>query len=169
MYRPSMYGKHDETMLRFADLFHSCPACQNIEMRPNQVETFDNDGIFIDTKTGRQMGYDWEYRDRYFENCQFGFDSLGQYERKLEKPSIQIALQCDATETGIAVGWHKDWLREKQVRRPLLTDSRKKEDGTLRYTKKFCIYSFEQMDAFKRMIAAALAQGIYSSEIFTVD
>lgn len=168
MYRPSMYGKHDDTMLHFADLFHRCPVCRNIEMRPNQVETFDNDGIFIDTDTGRQIGYDWEYRDRYFANCRFKFEDLGQYERKLEKPSIQVSLQCDATETGIAVGWHEDWLKEKRVRRELLTDSRQKEDGTLRYTKKFRIYSFEQMDCFKRMIAAALERGIYSAEIFTV-
>ena len=31
-------------------------------------------------------------------------------ERKLRKDCIQIAIQCDSTETGIAVGWHEDWL-----------------------------------------------------------
>ena len=57
------------------------------------------------------------------------FESLGQYDRKLRKPSIQIALQCDSTETGIAVGWHEDWLQEERERRALRTDSSWKEYG----------------------------------------
>ena len=60
-----------------------------------------------------------------------GIRSLGQYERKLRKPSIQIALQCDSTETGIAVGWHEDWLQEERERRALRTDSSWKENGSM--------------------------------------
>ncbi|MCM1192506.1 MAG: hypothetical protein NC123_01290 [Butyrivibrio sp.] len=166
MYRPSMYKKHDETMLNFVQLFNSSPVCENIEMRPNEEETYDNDGIFIDVRTNRSIGYDWEYRDRYFANCKLAFDSLGQYERKLKKRSIQIALQCDSTETGIAVGWHADWLEEARENRALKTDSAQKEDGTIRYTDKFKIYSFKDVDSFKEMVADALRLGVYSSEIF---
>ncbi len=166
MYRPSMYNKHDETMLRFAEIFNQSPVCRNIEMRPNPEETYDNDGIFIDINTNRSIGYDWEYRDRYFENCNFAFKSLGQYERKLIKQSIQISLQCDSTETGIAVGWHEDWLQEEREKRALLTDSSWKEDGSIRYTTRFKIYSFEQVDSFKNMVASAMQMHIYSSEIF---
>ena len=85
MYRPSMYNKHDETMLKFVEKFNGSLVCKNIEMRPNKVETYDNDGIFIDIYTNQSIGYDWEYRDRYFEHCKLEFDTLGQYERKLEK------------------------------------------------------------------------------------
>lgn len=166
MYRPSMYDKHDKTMLNFAERFNRSPICKNIEMRPHPVETFDNDGIFIDVNTNRSIGYDWEYRDRYFSNCKFVFDSLGQYERKLRKSSIQIALQCDSTETGIAVGWHEDWLQEEKERRALRTDSSWKENGTTRYTTRFKIYSFEQIDSFKNMIACAMRLQVYSSKIF---
>lgn len=166
MYRPSMYDKHDETMLNFAEKFNKSPVCRNIEMRPNPVETYDNDGIFIDINTNRLIGYDWEYRDRYFEHCKLKFKSLGQYERKLRKPSIQIALQCDSTETGIAAGWHEDWLREERERRALRTDSLWKENGYIRYTTRFKIYSFDQIDSFKNMIASALQLQMYSSEIF---
>lgn len=166
MYRPSMYTKHDETMLNFAERFNKSPVCRNIEMRPNPSETFDNDGVFVDTNTNRTIGYDWEYRDRYFENCRLAFESLGQYERKLKKPSIQLSLQCDSTETGIAVGWHEDWLKEEKEKRALRTDSSWKEDGTIRYTTSFKIYSFAQMDSFKRMIFRAMQLQVYSAEIF---
>ena len=166
MYRPSMYDKHDETMLHFAERFNNCPVSRNIEMRPNPVETYDNDGIFIDVNTNCSIGYDWEYRDRYFAYCKLAFESLGQYERKLRKPSIQIALQCDSTETGIAVGWHEDWLQEEKEKRALRTDSSWKENGSTRYTTRFKIYSFEQIDSFKNMVASAMRMQVYSSKIF---
>lgn len=169
MYRPSMYGKHDETMLHFAEIFNASQVCKNIEMRPNPTETYDNDGIFIDVNTNRAIGFDWEYRDRYFANCKLAFKSLGQYERKLKKPSIQISLQCDSTETGIAVGWHEDWLQEEREKRALLTDNPWKEKGSIRYTTRFRIYSFEEVDSFKDMIAGAIALQIYSSKIFEIQ
>ena len=37
----------------------------------------------------------------------------------LRKDCIQIAIQCDSTETGIAVGWHEDWLVEAKENRSL--------------------------------------------------
>ncbi len=166
MYRPSMYQKHDETMLNFAELFNNCHEHRHILMRPNPEETFDNDGVFVDVNTNNSIGFDWEYRDAHFANCHFDFNSLGQYERKLQKPSIQLSIQCDSTVTGIAVGWHEDWLSERKEMRSLLTDSIVRERGTIRYTKKFRIYSFEQVNIFKAMIANAMRMRIYSSKIF---
>lgn len=168
MYRPSMYSKHDETMNNFAVLFNSLSIHKNIEMRPNPVETFDNDGIFIDIITNRSIGYDWEYRDRYFSYCKLAFESLGQYERKLKKTSIQLSLQCDSTETGLAVGWHEDWLVEERERRALRTDYYQKENGAIRYTENFRIYSFEEVDRFKNMVASAMRLQLYSSKIFAL-
>lgn len=166
MYRPSMYNKHDETMLNFVKKFNNSPVNPNVEMRPNLIETFDNDGIFIDVVLNRFIGYDWEYRDRYFAYCKLAFKTLGQYERKLRKPSIQLAIQCDSTETGIAVGWHNDWLQEKREKRSLRTDSMWKENGSIRYTTQFEIYSLEQIDSFKNMVARAIQLEMYSSKIF---
>lgn len=166
MYRPSMYNKHDETMLNFARIFNDCPEYGYIRMVPNEVETYDNDGVFVDVRSNITIGYDWEYRDRYFANCRLAFDSLGQYERKLRKNSIQLAIQCDSTETGIAVGWHEDWLKEERESRRLRTDSMVKENGNTRYTKNFEIYSFEHINLFKAMVANAMRMGIYSSRIF---
>ena len=166
LYRPSLYDKHDETMNRFAEMFNRLEIYRNIIMRPNPVETFDNDGVFIDIETNRSIGYDWEYRDRYFAYCKLAFESLGQYERKIKKPSIQLSLQCDSTVTGVAVGWHEDWLNEEREKRSLKTDYSKKEKGTLRYTTNFRIYSFEELDSFKHMVATAMRLQLYSSKIF---
>lgn len=135
-------------------------------MRPNPEETYDNDGEFVNVRTGEKIGFDWEYRDKYFENCKFRYNSLGQYERKLRKPSIQISLQCDSTETGVAVGWHQDWLIEKKEHIELSTDYSVKEKGTTRYTTKFKIYPYENIGEFKKMIAYAMEHKIYSSEVF---
>lgn len=167
MFRPKLYNKHDETMLSFAEKFNNCPVCKDVEMRPNPEETYDNDGIFINVKTNNSFGFDWEYRDKYFSNCKLAFDSLGQYERKLRKPSIQLSLQCDSTETGIAVGWHSDWLLEEMETRALATDYRyKQKNGRVRYTKKFRIYSYEQIDSFKRFVSDALDLSIYTLEAY---
>lgn len=48
MYRPTLYSKHDQTMNDFANLFNRFPDYRHIEMRPNPVETYDNDGVFLD-------------------------------------------------------------------------------------------------------------------------
>ena len=136
-------------------------------MKPNDEETYGNDGYFIHSN-GQKIGYDWEYRDRYFSNCRLQFDTLGQYERKLSKDCIQIAIQCDSTETGIAVGWHEDWLVEAKENRSLATDFERKEQGNTRYTHKYKIFSYEEVDNFKRMISTAMKLHVYSYEIYDI-
>lgn len=167
MYRPSMYNKHDESMYAFAELFNNCKVCNDVIMKPNDEETYGNDGYFIHSN-GQKIGYDWEYRDRYFSNCRLQFDTLGQYERKLSKDCIQIAIQCDSTETGIAVGWHEDWLVEAKENRSLATDFERKEQGNTRYTHKYKIFSYEEVDNFKRMISTAMKLHVYSYEIYDI-
>lgn len=156
MYRPSKYGKHYESMEAFAQLFNDCPVCPNLKMLPIQDETFLDDGDIIDESSGKKFGFGWEYRDRYFSNGKFRFDTLGQYERKIIKPSIQLSIQCDSTETAVAVAWHEDFKRENQITLLLDTDYIDKQLGQTRYTKSFRIYMYEDIADFKRMIQRAL-------------
>lgn len=165
MYRPSMYNKHDQTLGAFVDLFNNSSTLPNIIMKPNEIETYDNDGEIIDCLTNQSIGFDWEYRDRYFENCNFQFDSLGQFERKIVKPSIQLSIQCDSTETGIAVAWHEDWLREDKEKRNLSTDTIA-ELGTVRYTKSFKIYSNDDIHKFKKMLDKAFRNNTFNKNSF---
>lgn len=163
MYRPSLYSKHDETMNSFSELFNNCEVCKNLVMRPITEETFIDDGEFIDTNTGRRFSFDWEYRDRYFSNGVFKFDTLGQYERKIVKPSIQLSIQCDSTATAIAVAWHEDFKRENKTKLSLATDYRKKQYGAVRYTHKFKVYFYKDIVEFKKMIQRAFDTVLDSS------
>lgn len=166
MYRSSLYQKSDETLKNFSRIFNMDKSYPHLRFIPNRTETYDNDGIIYNELTGTFIGFDWEYRERYFSNCNFQFETLGQYERKLIKPSIQLAVQCDATETGIAVGWHEDWLKENQKNLNLLTDNEEKQYGTVRYTKKFKVYSYENLEKFKEMLDNAFNNSKFNSESF---
>ena len=55
---------------------------------------------------------------------------------------------------------------EIQEKRRLDTDYNLKENGSIRYTDKYLIYSYEEIDKFKEMISMAMSKGIYSSKIF---
>ena len=56
-----------------------------------------------------------------FNNCKVCNDVIMKPndEETYGKDCIQIAIQCDSTETGIAVGWHEDWLVEAKENRSL--------------------------------------------------
>ena len=165
MYRSSLYQKSDETLKNFSRIFNMDKTYPHLRFIPNQTETYDNDGIIYNELTGTFIGFDWEYRERYFENCKFYFDSLGQYERKIIKPSIQLAIQCDSTETGIAIGWHEDWIKENKIQLNLATDG-KKQFGTVRYTKNFKIYSYKGISQFKAMLNKAFEKSQFNHEAF---
>lgn len=166
MYRPSKYNKHNESLENFAKLFNDEQSAKHIVMEPIDEETYDNDGKFVNIKTGEEIGFDWEYRDRYFSNGVFSFDSLGQYERKLIKKSIQLSIQCDNTQTAILVAWHEDFLLENKVKIGLATDSPRKQYGGVRYTKRFKIYSYQEIKEFKKMIEKAFTSGDLNASIF---
>ena len=161
MYRESTYEIHNETMDHFAELFNSCRECPNLEFIPNPEETFGNDGYIIDHDSGKSIGYDWERRDDHFKNGEFDFDTLGQYERKLIKDNIQISLQCDETDTAVAVGWHKDWLKEVKTIKALKTDSKKKQQGEVRYTREFKIFKYDEISELKRYIDEMIKTDAY--------
>ena len=165
MYKPSLYNKHDQTLNEFADKFNSCTACQNLKMYPITEETFIDDGEIVDENTGKRFSFDWEYRDKYFSNGRFAFDTLGQYERKIIKPSIQLSIQCDSTATAIAVAWHEDFKKENKIMLSLDTDYSKKQFGAVRYTHAFKIYMYSEIDDFKEMIQRAFNTA-YNCSVF---
>ena len=161
-----MYNKHDETMNKFTELFNNCSHYTNLQMQPITEETFVDDGIIIDTTSNKNFGFDWEYRDKYFSNGKFVFETLGQYERKIIKPSIQLSIQCDSTFTAIAVAWHNDFKKENQVLLNLSTDYNKDQYGKVRYTHAFKIYKFDNIISFKAMIQRAFYNDEFSSKSF---
>lgn len=170
MKRPSWYPKHNSSLDKFCKLFNDEGKFKNLVIEPITEETYDNDGVIRDIETGMTIGFDWEQRanPKHFSNCQFAYDSLGQFERKIRKRSIQISIQCDYTETGIAVGWHEDWLKENSLTRYLATDS-EDEHGIVRYTKSFRIYSYDQMTEFKAMLNRAMKHNVLNHKAFSCN
>lgn len=166
MWRPSKYQEHNLSLDKFKDLFNNCGYYNNIIINPIEEETFEDDGYIIDTNTQQKIIFDWEKRDRYFSNGKFRFDSLGQFERKIRKPQIKLSLQCDSTDTAVAVAWHEDWRRENRIDLNLSTDYINDEYGTVRYTKSFKIYKYSEMEQLKAMIQRAFDNNEYNKSTF---
>lgn len=160
-----MYDKHNESLERFKALFNNCNLNDEIKMKVYKKETYESDGEIIDNKTQKSIHFDWEYREKYFKNCKFAFNTLGQYERKLIKPVIDISIQCDSTETGVVVGWHEDWLKENKTNLNLSTDS-SDQYGTVRYTSNFKVYSYKNISDLKAMLRRAFDKNTFNHEVF---
>lgn len=165
VYRPSKYDMSQSSLKHFSNVFNRCfPPC-DVRCVPNATETYDNDGYFINSKD-QIIGFDWEIRDRYFSHGIFRFDTLGQYERKIKKSSIQLSIQCDQEQENIIVSWHEDFFNEHQQKVPCITDSIKQSECRVRYTKHFRIYSYRTIFKFKAMLLNAFLIG-YNHKAWT--
>lgn len=169
MYRKSKYHISQASLEYFATRFNQSPVHKNLEWRVINTETYKDDGKFLDVDTGKTMGFDWEIRDNYFENGEFKYDTVGQYERKMTKPSIKISLQSDKDCYAIIVAWHEDFFKENIQKMNLATDTEvKQKDAEVRYTKHFKIYTINEIDKFKEMIYYAMSNDIYDAEYSAV-
>lgn len=159
MYRPSTYNAHNESMNAFVSIFNGCVLFPNIVMKPKEKEDYQCDGYFVNVNTGEQIGYDWEIRDKYFQNGQFEFETLGQYERKIIKADIELSLQADSTQTAVAVAWHNDFKNTDVLNRRLSTDTKYKQKGQTRETNKFWIIRYEDIAKLKEILHIAFETG----------
>lgn len=167
MYRPSTYHISQASLEYFANRFNAIQEYKNIRWEYIQEETFDCDGFFIDIHTGKTIGFDWEIRQSdAFSNGVFKFPTLGQYERKIKKESIDLSIQSDKEISSIIIAWHDDFKKECLTSISLATDTSDKEDGQIRYTSNFKIYHIEDMLLFKQMIATAFKTGIKNHTVF---
>ena len=165
MYRESKYEISAKSLKYFAELFNEEDKFPHIKIYPIEEETFIDDGYIKNELTGQKIGFDWEIRDKYFENGVFRFDSLGQFERKIIKPSIELSIQCDKTQTAVIVAWHQDWKKENPEIKHLSTDH-EDQIGKVRYTKFFKIYKYSDIENFKKMIAYAFATNKFDHSVF---
>lgn len=170
MYRPSQYNKSQASLEFFANHFNALPYLQNIRWICIAEESFDNDGYFVDLASGQMIGFDWEIRDDgSFEDGVFRYKTLGQYERKIKKSSIQLSVQCDSTFTTVMVAWHDDFKKEPVQNVPCKTDNGVQSSAQERYTDKFRIYSFSDMRQLKDMLAYAFANKCFDYRSFCMD
>lgn len=166
MKRPSLYQQHEDTLKHFTDIFNNTKDGIPLVMQVYHTENFRDDGVIVNTKTGKRVAFDWEYRDRYFKSGIFRFKTLGQFERKIKKAEIGLSMQSDSDETAILIAWHQDFKREKEQKVTLKTDHNYREYGSVRYTNKFKIYKHIEITEFKRMVFRALKTDAYDHTVF---
>ncbi|NOZ74008.1 MAG: hypothetical protein GXO90_01325 [FCB group bacterium] len=166
MKRPSMYPHHEASLKKFTDLFNKQRDGLSLVMQIYQTENYRDDGIIVDTRSGKRITFDWEKRDRYFRSGEFRFSTLWQFERKLKKDEIGLSLQCDSDETAVLVAWHRDWLKEPMKTHRLLTDSPGKEMARVRETRHFKIYRYSEIILFRKMLSTALTTGRFEYSVF---
>ena len=167
MKRPSMYQAHEDSLKKFTDLFNSCRDRLPLVMQIYQTENFRDDGVIVNTRTGKRVAFDWEIRDKYFNNGKFAFKELRQFERKIKKEEIGLSLQCDREETAVIVAWHEDWLKSKPIPVKLATDFKWSENNLVRSTTKFKILSYDEVGDFRAMLYRALGNGQFNYLAFS--
>ncbi|MFH1852627.1 MAG: hypothetical protein ABIA75_09805 [Candidatus Neomarinimicrobiota bacterium] len=166
MKRPSMYDRHEQSLRKFAELFNAVRDGLPLVMQIYQTENFRDDGVIVDTRSGKRITFDWEIRDKYFSRGKFEFSELRQFERKIKKAEIGLSLQCDREETAVLAAWHEDWLRSEPLPVRLSTDYRWNEANLVRSTRHFRIFDYEKMDRFRSMLAQSLATECYNHSVF---
>ena len=77
MKRPSMYNRHEPSLKAFVEKFNNVKDDLGLVMKIYNTENFRDDGVIVDTKTGKRITFDWEIRDRYFTSGKFAFKELG--------------------------------------------------------------------------------------------
>ena len=167
MKRPSLYQQHEKSLLKFTDRFNSIKDGLPVVMQIYQTENFRDDGIIVNTRTGRRISFDWEFRAKYFSKGKFRFKELRQFERKIKKAEIGLSLQCDREETAILVAWHADWLESKPIPVKLSTDFEWSENNLVRGTTKFKIYTYDQIGDFRAMLFRALGKDQFNHLAFS--
>lgn len=148
LYRPSTMSDHDRSLKKWIDIFNKTPP-YNIYAREEQ-EKFIRDGIIKTPK--KELGFDWEKRNKHwFSGRTFPFQELGQFERKF-KPEMQVdcTIQCNYNEDHFVFAFHEDFENKINVSRE--TDYLENEAGYMRTTKNFRVFSYLQMEVFKKFL-----------------
>lgn len=172
MDRPSKYNRSQETLEAFARLFNDNPTERNILLEPIREETYNDDGCILDLKTKTVIGIDWEIRESGFENGNFPWPTLGQWERKFKDgDGVKLSIQAARDESAIAVAWHDDYMKEETVAREVVTDQSVYENTArpkqlVRYTEKFVIYRYDEVSEFKKMLRRAIEEKAFNSNAF---
>ena len=170
MYHPSKYQPHNESLKKFIEEFNKCSKKLGgrIFMKMRENENFRDDGVIVDTKTQKEILFDWEKRHSHYENCGFPFDTFGQFERKIRKEEISLSIQCSKNEDCFCIAWHEDFKKENVKNTPT-----KNEDGTCettgkRYTKKFLELKYSEMDKFYKILEKAFDEECFNSNSFKI-
>jgi len=154
LWKPLRKPEHDASLKRFIDEFNQALP-KDISMLIWTEEKFIHDGT-IDL-WGIVVHYDWEKRQKW-SGEKFPFETLGEFERKfVAEKGIELTIQCNAEETHFATAWHRDFDEVVDVSRE--TQYEYEEEGRMRTTEKFRIFSYSDMAGFKKWLLSTYRGG----------
>ena len=61
MKRPSMYNRHEASLKAFVEKFNNVKDDLRLVMQIYNTENFRDDGVIVDTKTGKRIIFDGEF------------------------------------------------------------------------------------------------------------
>lgn len=171
MYHPSSYESHNEALLRFIDVFNmsSKKFGSEVEMYYQEKENFRDDGGIIHIESSEKILYDFEKRKSYYPSCdkfKFKNEGLGQFERKIQKPEIELSIQCCTDESCFMVAWHEDLKNEKKVYLNSQTENGKGERNAKRFTMNYVEIKYSDMDTFYKIVLNAFKQQNFNKKSF---
>jgi len=168
MYHPNKYKEHNESLERFVKKFNTIGEEFNSEIKIeiNEHENYIDDALIIDKKTGKSFSFDWEKRDKYYEDCGFPFKDFGQFERKIKKENIKLSIQCSKSEKCFCIAWHDDFKKEEIKKIGSVTEKGNKEFTPKRFTEEFIELNYNEMGKFHKILRKAFDDDLFNSKSF---
>ena len=113
MKNKNAYDISQASLERFVKKFNIVAYDLGIKMIPNDYESYDTDGYFVDLKTGKKISFDWTYRNRWYKTAGFPFKTLREWRRKLDKKGLEVFIHCSKDERAVCVAFREDYDKVK--------------------------------------------------------
>ncbi|NPA63433.1 MAG: hypothetical protein GXO16_00510 [Epsilonproteobacteria bacterium] len=168
MYYPTRYSEHNKALDNLTKAFNNIAKKLGGEvyMQTNPIENYYDDGRIVHRPTQKSFLFDFEKRFEYYPECgSFGFSSLGQFERKIEKKQIKLSIQSSTNEKCYILAWHKDYYKEKRYAIPSKTQDAQ-EKKFKRFTKHFIEIPQHKLDIMYHIFLEAFTHDRYDKSTF---
>jgi len=171
MYHPGKYKEHDKALNNLITKFNEVAneLGNEVQMYFQEKENYRDDGGVIFTATGDKFLYDFEKRHKYYVNCKgLKFHTLGQFERKIKKQEIKLAIQCSTNEDCLVLAWHEDYKKETKEYLKSKTEDGKGESNAKRFTKDFIEISYDHLEIMYNIFLNAFKNKTFNCKSFVL-
>lgn len=169
MYHPNKYKDHNDALNILISKFNTIAKKHGneVEMYYQQRENFRDDGGVIFVKNGIKFLFDFEKRHTYYAKCKnLQFDTLGQFERKIQKKEIKLSIQCSTDEQCLVIAWHEDYEKESIENIHSVTENGDTENKGKRFTKDFIEVPIDRLDILYCIFVEAFESNNFNKKSF---
>ena len=171
MYHPNKYQEHDKALNylivnlnKVAEKFGG-----EVQMYFQEQENFRDDGGVIFLNSGEKFLYDFEKRHSHYNGCkELKFDTLGQFERKIQKKEIKLAIQSSTDEKCLILAWHEDYKKEEKEYIKSATENGNGESNAKRFTKDFLEISYDNLEIMYYIFIKAFKTDNFNKASFSL-